>query len=643
MGQPSAVAFAASGLLWLLLCVLPGYLAVTVLDPARSLLDRVAVAPLVSFGVGFAVAAWLGALRVAGSVWYATAALVLLGAGSASVLLRRPRERRWRESWTPSRRRTWIFVGGAIAVSVALWFVAITTAAEGWSSVVPSFDGVTHGMLLTDVLRGGSLYPPDGARDFLGLSAATGPAGVPVVVYPLAVHVIAAPIASLTTVPSALLVPLTIMASAWLVLGSVALTRRFASPDQALAAGAAAAFLAPMLPFWHVYWGPVPMVLSVALVPAAALAVLDVRPRSGLVVPTVAVSGLFALHVTEVLVVAALLAVHQAAVRHEPGWGRSSVRMVAAGVLALVVAFPLTAYLAFAHGASRPAEAAADLDLWEAGYVALLRPYVVLTSASGLLLVGVLVSGILLLMLTVLGACSAWGRPMGKAVVAVAVGCLVAAVLAYLGRAPLLTAPWYRNGDRLMGQVAALAPCLLGLALVPLARRVAGAPRRVAVAGLLTAGAVAVVMLTQAAGAASLAFTERSVVTAADLAAFEWLTAHVPRGERVLNDDTDGSAWMYAASRGTVLPVFGGHPGEDYPADPAYADRLHLQRTIQDVATNAATRGEALRWNVRYVMIGERTIKGDPRLIDAEAIGASDGLREVFSSGGAKVYEIVDR
>ena len=31
------------------------------------------------------------------------------------------------------------------------------------------------------------------------------------------------------------------------------------------------------------------------------------------------------------------------------------------------------------------------------------------------------------------------------------------------------------------------------------------------------------------------------------------------------------------------------------------------------------------------------------RAVDADAIAAADGLREVFASGGAKVYEIVER
>jgi len=129
MGQPSAVAFGVAGLFWLLLCVLPGFLAVGALDPRRSALDRLAIAPLVSFGVGFAVAAWLGALHVPGSVWYAPAALVALAVGSAIVIVRRPRARSWRDAWTPDRKRTWLVIGVALAICCSLWALAFTTAA----------------------------------------------------------------------------------------------------------------------------------------------------------------------------------------------------------------------------------------------------------------------------------------------------------------------------------------------------------------------------------------------------------------------------------------------------------------------------------------------------------------------------------
>ncbi|HEY5136104.1 MAG TPA: DUF6541 family protein [Candidatus Nanopelagicales bacterium] len=410
-----------------------------------------------------------------------------------------------------------------------------------------------------------------------------------------------------------------------------------------MAAGVAAAFLAPLFPFWHVYWGPAPLMLAVALVPAATVAVLDVRPGWGLVVPVLAVSGLFALHVTEVLVVATLVALHQLVTRRVPGTARATLFMAASGVLGLLVAAPLLVYLTLAHGASRQQDPAPRLSVGEAVYVAVLRPFVVLTSVSGPALLSVLVAGVALVALTVVGGRLAWQRPMGRAVAIVVLGCGVVGVLAYVGAVPLVTSPWYGNGDRLLGQAAALVPCLLGIALVSLARRVASAPSAARAAWVVACGAVVVVMLGQAVGVAWNGLSSFAVVTAGDRDAFAWLTAHAAPGERVLNDDTDGSAWMYESSRGTVLPVFGGHPGEDYAGFPDYADRLHLQRTIQDVASDAQTRAEADRWNVRYVMVGERTIKDEPRLIDAEGLATGDGLREVFSSGGAKVYEIAAR
>jgi len=646
MGQPSAVAFGVAGLLWLLLCVLPGFLAVSALDPRRSALDRLAIAPLVSLGVGFAVAAWLGALHVPGSAWYAPASLGVVAVGSAIVIARRPRAVSWRRAWTPGRRRTWAVIGVALAIPLLLWTVAITISEPGWATVVPSSDGTTHGIVLTDILRGGSIYPPLLGRADLAVAGdpgPVGPAGLPVVTYPLALHVLAAPIAAVTTVPSALLVPLTVMASAWLVLGAVALTRRFGSPRQALAAGLAASCLAPMVPFWHVYWGPAPMMLAVALVPAATIALLDVRPGRGLIVPTLAVAGLFSLHVTELLVVIGLAGVHQLCVRRDAGWWRTTARMTGCGLAALVVAAPLTAYLVFAHGAARPQDASPRLEAVPALFVALLRPVVVLTESHGALLVAVLAAGVTMVILTVVGARSAWVHPLGRSLVVVTLVCLGIGVLAYVGAVPILTSPWYTNGDRVIGQAAALVPSLIGIGLVVVAQRLRREPVAVRAAGLVGAALIVAVMAVQAVGAAATGLTGFSVVTAADRDAFVWLAEHAAPGQRVLNDDTDGSAWMYESSAGTVFPLFGGRPGEGFQSHDEYADRLHLLDTVQDIATNAQTRAEAVRWNVKYVMVGERTVKNGPRFLDAEALATAEGLREVFSSGGAKVYEIVAR
>jgi hypothetical protein len=59
------------------------------------------------------------------------------------------------------------------------------------------------------------------------------------------------------------------------------------------------------------------------------------------------------------------------------------------------------------------------------------------------------------------------------------------------------------------------------------------------------------------------------------------------------------------------------------------------------VATDARTRQEARDWGVRYVMVGERVLGGGEPTLHRAALAASSGLRLVFESGGARVYEIL--
>ena len=44
---------------------------------------------------------------------------------------------------------------------------------------------------------------------------------------------------------------------------------------------------------------------------------------------------------------------------------------------------------------------------------------------------------------------------------------------------------------------------------------------------------------------------------------------------------------------------------------------------------------------MRYVMVGERVLGGDEPTLHRAALAESSGLRLVFESGGARVYEIL--
>ncbi len=639
MGEPSAVGFAVSLVLWVVLGFGPGYLVATAVEPWRPALDRLAIAPLVSTAMAFASATWLGVLGVPRAVGWFVPVLVGVSFVAGAVVLRRHRSassratRATRVPWV-RRRTTWLGLAALLGLSLVLWIVAISASTPGWSLVVPNSDGNSHGLMVARILLTGSAD----SRDVLFYDLAE-PQGAGIV-YPIGVHLMAAPIAWVTGPAASLVVPLTVLGSMSLVLGTVALTRRVAGTPAALAAGLAAVVLIPWLPYGQVSWGPVPMVMAISLVPAATLAVLDVRAGRGLVVAALALAGLLAVHTTEALVVAALLAVTLVAT---PGGGRPRLRRAALAAASAAGAVVLVApYLwgLLASGASRPADLPPRLSVADAVAFSVFSPFFTDVGASGLALVLAAVCSLIVLGLAMVGALRGWPVPLGRALVVVAVVLTVLAAGTHLAAPAAATAPWYSNGDRLMTQVAGLIPGLVGIGVVTAARRFrARGAARVVVAGI--AAVVVAVSTINCVATASTAVSAFSVVTPADRDAFAWLSTHVRPGERVLNDHRDGSVWAYEATGGAVAPVFGAKPGGGWEVEPAFTERLYLRDHVADIATDPRARGAARAWAVRYVLVGERTFADSRRLVDADALVGAAGLREVFRSGGARVYEIV--
>jgi hypothetical protein len=627
MGGPSFAAYAVASLLWVVLGVVPGLLLVTWLTPARSRLDRLAVAPLLSIVLGFAPASWLSAVRVP-HAWHA--AWVVPVVVSLVLLVRLGRDGSLRA--LVRRTRSVDAVALALVASTIVWVASLALSSAGFGAVVPNTDGNSHGVFVARILLSGSVSP-----DQVAVFDLADP-GAQSVFYPLGLHALAAPVAALTSVPSALLVPFTALGSAWCVVGVTALACRASGPRALGPAAFAAAMVVPWFPFVLAGWGPVPLVVGVSLVPGLALALVDARSRPGVLAAGLATGGMLALHTTEALVAVglAILALVLGAVA-----GTQVVRRVGAVVLcavlgALVVA-PVVVGLA-TGGASRLTEPTQDRSLIASLGWALVRPFLALDAiddpSAAVVVVALLAAGAALV-LAVTGALVMRRTPTGRAVLVAVLGLLVVAVLGRSGTPTLLSYPWYGDDDRLVAQVAALLPVLLGAGWLALSRRATSTgARRAAVAAAV---AVSVVLAGQSAAAARDGFTRYSVVTDDDLAAFAWLSTHVQAGERVLNDHRDGSVWSYEASDGVLAPVFGPKPSGGYEADPAFVGRLYLRDHIHEVATDARVADEARRWSVRYVMVGSRTFSDADRQLEVPA----PGLREVFRSGQAVVYEII--
>jgi hypothetical protein len=123
-------------------------------------------------------------------------------------------------------------------------------------------------------------------------------------------------------------------------------------------------------------------------------------------------------------------------------------------------------------------------------------------------------------------------------------------------------------------------------------------------------------------------------VTPNEQAAYEELGKLVPKGAMVMNQGTDGSAWMYAIAG--VKPVNG------------HADQTKLgprqkllQAKFNRLDTNPEVQQVVADMNIRYVIVGEGFLGGitrrDPGLRDLDKVRS---LTLVYENRDARIYEI---
>jgi hypothetical protein len=124
----------------------------------------------------------------------------------------------------------------------------------------------------------------------------------------------------------------------------------------------------------------------------------------------------------------------------------------------------------------------------------------------------------------------------------------------------------------------------------------------------------------------------QNVYSADDRAAMGWLSAHATPGEMVINDAAaDAGIWApYKAGVAILLPRSA--PGS------IQADRGPILTHVADL-TGMATRVCAL--HADYVYHGARSVPDDPQLLpDRSVLEHTAGLREVFTSGDAAIYQV---
>jgi hypothetical protein len=131
-------------------------------------------------------------------------------------------------------------------------------------------------------------------------------------------------------------------------------------------------------------------------------------------------------------------------------------------------------------------------------------------------------------------------------------------------------------------------------------------------------------------------YRDYSLVSADSRRAFAFLQAHVGRGEHVLNQRQDGSPWMYPLAGVAPLVAL---KTVDWDG-PAWADRLYAADHADELATNSRVQAIFNDYDIHYVYVAPRIFDTDKRLLDGDDLAASGAFREVFRSGGVRVFEV---
>ena len=626
LAHGGAAAWVAAVLIWPVVSMLPGYLVVTALEPNRRTIERWAVAPLVSIALAFVPAVWVDQIHRGWGLEAAVVALVVSSVASLVVLRRRGDALLVVPRPFPRPLAALVVI---MVLACALGAAVVLRSPGGLDTVVPNDDGNGHGWFVTGILLTGSVDTSSVMRTDPMTPQVPG-------LYPLGLHVVAALASVLSSVPAALVVVGVVASAVWAPLAVFALARRLVDPPVAVVAAALLAVATPWFPYAQMAWGGWPLLLAVALVPAAALVLIGLRTARGLPVAVLSTAGLLAAHITEVVVVAILVGLTVVLDRSPP-------TLVArrTGWVALSVTAALAVVAPMFRGLGGVA-AVGQVDSTHFGTIDALRevvqkPFFGFEGPEPDAAVLLTLWGVVSLILVLGGSVLLWRRPTARGVVVSGWLFLVLAFLAYTGRAGLLTLPWYGSGNRLLVQATALAvipTAAAVVALVPWVRRSGAALTSVVVVGAVAVGFMLVARTVQA-GDTSF---RRALVTSDHVAAFRWLDANSVPGERVLNDPRAGTVWLFESTAGAVAPVFG--PKHDWRADPVWTGRVYLQDHLTDVATDPRVREEAAAAHVRYVLVAPAVVPGGTPTLDPAAIAAAPALREVFRSGDVRIYEL---
>lgn len=628
---------------WILAVLAPGCAVALAILPqlAWRPLELLAAAAPAGLGATFAVAGVVALVDIPFAPWV-TVALVVVGGAVAFFRLRaRSARPQAPASETQLAGLSRLLAVGLLLMGIAfgltIWVIGIRDTA----AVPPNRDSGHHGFYVARIANEETV-----ASDHVIVSD-------PITeehygYYPLGLHASAALGHRITGTPiSELLTGWVILfATVSYPLGLFVLARRLA-PDRLLLPGfvALAAPLFGMFPYKFMLWGGLTVVVSVALLPVAIALVLEAVATRSLTVA--ALAGLVAFGVSMVnlsqglllAIVAAVLVVGRWLTRTgRVEWRRQIVALVVAAGTTVVLALPTLADAA-QGAADRKAIYEPNNFLFGDAVREVFTGAVFAPKQVGLYFVAL--AGFAIAMFR-------------RQFVAWAVAGLVVVFIFLVSATPSLqglrelSAPWYHSPDRTSGNTVPFVTMFVGVALdaiaVWVATRVRG--RELVRAGAL-AGSVAVVggtclvLSLHSARVSKLvvqrAYTELTPTQQGDLDAMKVLSQINQSGSAVLNQEQDGSLWMYALDG--LRPLF----TQLVPAgfsSASTSDREWLTEHIHEYGDNPRVAKLLDRYGIGYVFVNEVTYLAQAPTINLGALSTNPHFVEVIHRGGSHVFQI---
>ncbi|WP_370945264.1 DUF6541 family protein [Amycolatopsis sp. cg5] len=601
--------------------------------------------PALTFGVVAVGVPILGKLGITWNLlnvalWALLLAIVGFGASLLFKRFTKPKEIEGAPENLPRTLRDHLIIGAGVVIGLGVGLATFVRGSHSLDRVQQGWDAPYHGNLVRWIAEHGDARPST-VGTIANLPNQTD------YFYPDTYHALLALVFGKAGLGMPQTLNLAVLAVILAVpLGVAALGTAWRMPAIAVGAAAAVTTWFTAFPYDSLWRGPLwPYVAGVAMLPALLAITRHLIVPRGLAGPvgiSLALAGLAGLHTSLAFVATVYLLIILVAVifRFEPiNWRVSRASLIATVALGVVFAFPLVlpalynaagvtsafwsseATVSGAIGETILFSPMADFPLWWIGIPALIGIFVMVKRRRNLWMVASYV---------VFGGLFAATVSLETPLIHTLTGIFyndhwrLAALVPLAGSIAFgeaINAGAEKISGKLVGWRPSLKPAMVTLAAA-------------AVLGLLLAGLSKGGYIGRNSQRLGMNYGDGPTVSHGEEAAYKWLSEHVKPGERVMNDRSDGSVWMYALY--AVWPVEWTFYGTE-----ANTKSGLLTIRLNDLDHDPRIRPALTDLKVRYVIKGKGLVTPESRAATGlQNLDQNEAFKVVYQNDDATVYEI---